>query len=184
LAWRPSSPRGPPLPRAPLSSPAAGLSLLQRGSAEELLRACFRAYDTNSSGFLERTELTSLVARVYRFVLSEDGTGGAAEAAGAAAVVTRDAFDKFDANGDERLSFAEFCAIVRSDYLLTSWFQLQATASTSSEELLPAAADELQPTDGSEGRPVAGETGKQRAQSEGPWAEAGGTGADGLSPAI
>mmetsp|Transcript_38937 Transcript_38937/g.96539 ORF Transcript_38937/g.96539 Transcript_38937/m.96539 type:complete len:379 (-) Transcript_38937:63-1199(-) len=105
-----------------------GLCLLQRGSTDELLRACFRAYDTDESGFLERAELSALIARVYRFVLSDGETDGVEEAKGAAALVTRDAFAHFDANGDERLSFLEFAAIVHSDYLLASWFQLQVSA--------------------------------------------------------
>ncbi|KAG8463857.1 hypothetical protein KFE25_000025 [Diacronema lutheri] len=105
-----------------------GLALLRRGTGDELLRACFSAYDTDESGFLEKGELAALVARVYRFVLAEGEADGAAEAAGAAAVVTRDAFARFDANGDDRLSIDEFRAIVDGDFLLTSWFQLQATA--------------------------------------------------------
>ena len=119
---------------ARLASSLPGLSLLQRGRPDELLRACFRAYDMDSSGFLEREELSRLITRVYRFVLAEGDMDGAAEAAGAAAAVTAEAFAKFDANRDERLSFEEFQAIVQSDYLLTSWFQLQATAALELEE--------------------------------------------------
>lgn len=51
-----------------------------------------------------------------------------AEAKAAAAEVTRRAFEAYDADHDGRLSFDEFREIVASDYLLSSWFQLQQTA--------------------------------------------------------
>lgn len=123
-----------------------GLALLRRtgpGPEDDVLFECFKAFDRDGSGVLEREEVVHLFARIYRFVGLGDMEGEQASAPSAqvkepggirredrlaAEYITSQAFRRFDLDRDGTLSFGEFREVVAGDFLLNSWFQLRATA--------------------------------------------------------
>jgi len=104
--------------RVDFSVLASALAMLSGGDAEEKKRSVFELVDIDQSGTVEKEEF-------YRFMVSTmrvlyETQPGTRERIGVgpdelALAVTEDAFERFDFNGDNRLTYEEFSAYWESD---------------------------------------------------------------------
>eukprot|EP00727_Mastigamoeba_balamuthi_P011623 m51a1_g7083 putative calcium-binding protein (260) ;mRNA; r:10162-11479 len=95
-----------------------GLSLLCKGSIDEKLELCFKAYDIDGNGSISRDELTLMFKSAwisgFRALCAAHGNDGLSDqdlvefAEEMATLFAENAFDTLDTNGDGQLSFEEF----------------------------------------------------------------------------
>jgi len=107
-----------------------GLSLLCKGSADEKLALCFRAYDLDNNGFISKDELAHMLKQAWvSGVKALNATTvhqelDMAELERFAEQTARNwadsAFENLDANGDGKLSFDEFKVFVMSQPKITA----------------------------------------------------------------
>jgi Ca2+-binding EF-hand superfamily protein len=95
----------------PFSDIASGLSIMCRGEREDKIQTVFNLFDFNGDGYISFIEMVRYLTAVFR-VVYETTPGVEAQtgltAADLARVTAEQAFEDFDLNQDNQLSFEEF----------------------------------------------------------------------------
>lgn len=108
------------------------VSVTSRGDLDQKLRWAFCMYDLDGDGYISRQELCDVIASIYAMVgsilrLPEDEATPERRA--------DKVFRLMDANHDDRLSFEEFAAGIRSDQLLYRMFRPNTSTSSDSTDI-------------------------------------------------
>eukprot|EP01126_Amoeba_proteus_P005956 TRINITY_DN12057_c0_g1_i2.p1 TRINITY_DN12057_c0_g1~~TRINITY_DN12057_c0_g1_i2.p1 ORF type:complete len:140 (+),score=33.75 TRINITY_DN12057_c0_g1_i2:355-774(+) len=97
-----------------------GLSVLSEGDLDHKLKLGFRIYDLNKDGFIQREELAVLVRAISQVHYSNTES---------LEIFIKEfvdqTFAKYDANGDNKLSFEEWCEAAKENEEVRSFFTLK-----------------------------------------------------------